>query len=130
MKKIHVCQQKEVIRSHRNNRYSRRERKKKSRRIWLWVLMLVVFLTAVAAGAFFASSSLFDLPRSGRIPRLDNDTLLVATDKTTVMIMGVDERADDVGRSDTLMLATIDPKRKQVSLLSPRYPRPHSRELR
>ena len=80
--------------------------------------MLVTFLTAVAAGAFFASSSLFDLPRSGRIPRLDNDTLLVATDKTTVMIMGVDERADDVGRSDTLMLATIDPKRKQVSLLS------------
>ena len=118
MKEIHVCQQKEVIRLHRNNRYSRRERKKKTRRIWLWVLMLVVFLTAVAAGAFFASSSLFDLPRSGRIPRLDNDTLLVATDKTTVMIMGVDERADDVGRSDTLMLATIDPKRKQASLLS------------
>ena len=39
-------------------------------------------------------------------------------DKTTVMILGVDERDDDVGRSDTLMVATVDPKQKQVSLLS------------
>lgn len=35
--------------------------------------------------------------------------MLVANDKATVMIMGVDERADDVGRSDTLMIATLDP---------------------
>ena len=34
------------------------------------------------------------------------------------MIMGVDERDDDVGRSDTLMIATIDPKKDQAALLS------------
>ena len=32
--------------------------------------------------------------------------------------MGVDERADDVGRSDTLMVATIDPKKDQAALMS------------
>jgi polyisoprenyl-teichoic acid--peptidoglycan teichoic acid transferase len=34
------------------------------------------------------------------------------------MIMGVDERADDVGRSDTLMIATLDPDKNQAALLS------------
>lgn len=44
--------------------------------------------------------------------------MLVANDKATVMIMGVDERADDVGRSDTLMIATLDPDKNQAALLS------------
>ena len=44
--------------------------------------------------------------------------MLVAKDKATVMIMGVDERADDVGRSDTLMIATLDPDKNQAALLS------------
>lgn len=81
--------------------------------------MALAFFAAVGAGAFLASTSFFDTkPR--RLPRPDrpNETLLVATDKATVMIMGVDERDDDVGRSDTLMVATVDPKQKQVSLLS------------
>ena len=43
---------------------------------------------------------------------------VVAKDKATVMIMGVDERADDVGRSDTLMIATLDSDKNQAALLS------------
>ena len=42
----------------------------------------------------------------------------MAKDKATVMIMGVDERDDDVGRSDTLMIAALDPKKEQAALLS------------
>ena len=38
--------------------------------------------------------------------------------RTTIMLMGVDERKDDVGRSDTLMVVSIDPKSDRVSLLS------------
>ena len=34
------------------------------------------------------------------------------------MILGVDERDDDVGRSDTTLLLTVDPKQKTASLLS------------
>lgn len=34
------------------------------------------------------------------------------------MIMGVDERDDDVGRSDTLMVATLDPKKDHAALMS------------
>jgi LCP family protein required for cell wall assembly len=86
----------------------------KKRRIWPWILMLVVFLTAALGGAYFASNSLTEKP----VEKKQNEELLTAKDKATIMIMGVDERDDDVGRSDTLMIASIDPKTNQASLLS------------
>lgn len=86
----------------------------KKRRIWPWILMLVVFLTAALGGAYFASNSLTEKP----VEKKHSEELLTAKDKATIMIMGVDERDDDVGRSDTLMIASIDPKTNQASLLS------------
>ena len=76
--------------------------------------VLVVFVLAAVAGAFFAQSSLLD-KRTKEDPK---EELLTATDKATIMIMGVDERSDDIGRSDTLMVATIDPVKNETSLLS------------
>ena len=91
------------------------KRQTKKKRIWLYVLLgtVLIFVLAAVAGAFFAQSSLLD-----RAKRAHKDELLVATDKATIMIMGVDEREGDVGRSDTLMVATIDPVRNETSLLS------------
>jgi len=86
----------------------------KKRRIWPWVLMVVVFLCAALGGAYFASNSLTEKP----VEKKQSEELLTAKDKATIMIMGVDEREDDVGRSDTLMIASIDPKTNQASLLS------------
>ena len=87
---------------------------KKKRRIWPWVLIVLAFVMAAVTGALFASSSLLDKPKDEPV----EEGLLTAHDKATIMIMGVDERDDDVGRSDTLMVATIDPKKNQVALLS------------
>ena len=91
------------------------KRQTKKKRIWLYVLLgtVLIFVLAAVAGAFFAQSSLLD-----RAKREHKDELLVATDKATIMIMGIDEREDDVGRSDTLMVATIDPVKNEASLLS------------
>ena len=62
---------------------------------------MVIFLAmGIGAGFYFASSSLFDKPSKRQ--RIDSgsytptEALLVAKDKTTVMIMGVDERKDDI----------------------------------
>lgn len=89
-------------------------RESRRRRIWPWVILLFVFIGAAALGALFASSSLLDRSPDDVV----EEGLLTSHDKTTVMIMGVDERADDVGRSDTLMIATLDPKKNQAALLS------------
>lgn len=65
-------------------------------------------------GALFASNSLLDKSADDVV----EEGLLTSKDKTTIMIMGVDERDDDVGRSDTLMVATLDPKKDQAALMS------------
>ena len=44
--------------------------------------------------------------------------LMAGKSEVHVMIMGVDQREDDVGRSDTLMLATVDTSQGKASLLS------------
>jgi LCP family protein required for cell wall assembly len=41
-----------------------------------------------------------------------------AGQKINILILGIDEREDDVGRSDTTLLLTVDPKQKSASLLS------------
>ena len=89
-------------------------RRKKKKRIWPWVAVFFAFILAAVAGAMFASSSLLDKP----LETAAEEGMLTAKDKSTIMIMGVDERGDDVGRSDTLMIATIDPKKDQAALLS------------
>ena len=42
----------------------------------------------------------------------------IAKDRVNIMLMGVDERVEDVGRSDTLMVASLDSNQDKVSLLS------------
>ena len=70
-----------------------------------------------------ASSGLFDSGgKQNQISKSDRENretqLIKAKDKTTILVLGVDIREDDVGRSDTMMIATVDPKFDQASLLS------------
>ncbi len=98
---------------------SRGSQNKKGRSLWFWILLIVCFLVAAIGGAIFASSGLLDKPEEPKKTEIAaEEPLLKAQDKATIMIMGVDERADDVGRSDTLMIATIDPEKDRVALLS------------
>jgi len=96
---------------------------KKERRILPIVLLVLCFFASAAAGALLASSGLFDLDLKKdpiqQIDRMNFDAdLIKAKDKTTILIMGVDIRKDDVGRSDTMMIATVNPKSDTASLLS------------
>ena len=98
-------------------------REKENRRVWPAVLLILCFLASAAAGALLASSGLFDLDLKRdpiqQLDRMNLDTELIkAQDKTTILIMGVDVRHDDAGRSDTMMIATVDPKSDSASLLS------------
>jgi len=78
-----------------------------------FIAFIALFIIAASAGALFAASGYFDAPKPPQ-----SEGMLSAKDKANIMIMGVDSREDDVGRSDTLMVATIDPKKDQASLLS------------
>ena len=91
------------------------DKKNKSSYIKYILILVVVFILSGMVGAFFANALVDNKPDYNED---DKKGMLVAKDKSTVMIMGVDERADDVGRSDTLMIATLDPDKNQAALLS------------
>ena len=91
------------------------DKKNKSSYVKYILILAVVFILSGMVGAFFANALVDNKPDYNED---DKKGMLVANDKATVMIMGVDERADDVGRSDTLMIATLDPDKNQAALLS------------
>ena len=91
------------------------DKKNKSSYVKYILILVVVFILSGMVGAFFANALVDNKPDYNED---DKKGMLVAKDKATVMIMGVDERADDVGRSDTLMIATLDPDENQAALLS------------
>lgn len=104
------------------NGKSRKDRKK-SRSVWPAFLLVLCFALAATAGAMLASSGLFDSGgKQNLISKSDRENretqLIKAKDKTTILVLGVDIREDDVGRSDTMMIATVDPRLDQASLLS------------
>lgn len=90
------------------------DKKNKNRYIKYILVLIVVFVLSGMVGAFFANALVDNKPDYDD----DKKGMLVAKDKATVMIMGVDEREDDVGRSDTLMIATLDPDKNQAAILS------------
>lgn len=74
----------------------------------LYVLgALLVFVGAAAAAYFWVDTS---LQRQAGV--------LSPQGRINILVMGVDERAGDVGRSDTMMLFTVNPATRDVSLLS------------
>ena len=91
------------------------DKRNKSSYVKYILILVVVFILSGMVGAFFANALVDNKPDYNED---DKKGMLVANDKATVMIMGVDERADDVGRSDTLMIATLDPDKNQAALLS------------
>ena len=91
------------------------DKKNKSSYVKYILILVVVFILSGMVGVFFANALVDNKPDYNED---DKKGMLVAKDKATVMIMGVDERADDVGRSDTLMIATLDSDKNQAALLS------------
>jgi len=73
--------------------------------------ILFMLVTAGAAYCYFGGGLL-------QSQKTVADGMMTANDKTNIMIMGIDRREDDVGRSDTLMVATLDSAKEEASLLS------------
>ena len=86
-----------------------RHPKRSYKRVIILGIILLVLLIAGAA-AFFNGG----LHRKGTA----DSGLMTSSSEVHVMIMGVDSRKDDVGRSDTLMIATVDLKLEKAGLLS------------
>lgn len=102
----------------------RKEKKKK--RTWLKVVSLIVLLFILAGGAFAYSvwHSLNETVETMHTP-IDRQTekrakTLELSDQEpfSLLMLGVDERGGDKGRSDTMIVLTVNPDNKSVKMLS------------
>ena len=74
------------------------------------ILLAILAVIAVATASYYWFSGGTKPKESGIIVSPEN--------KVNIMVMGVDKRSDDVGRSDTLFVLTVDTNTKEVAMLS------------
>lgn len=102
----------------RSNPSRAQRRRRSTGRFWvrrLVLLLLILIPTVVFAARWVDLTSLLApiaLRPTGSAPAVTKD------EPTYVLLMGVDERENDVGRSDTMMLLRLDPKGERADLIN------------
>ncbi|MGY3777203.1 LCP family glycopolymer transferase [Isobaculum melis] len=102
-------------------RSNRTRKKYKRRRIIFTVLLLVVVALGiyVAKVALSAKQMLDDIKGEDITSTLrDGKPDLGKKQPFSVLLLGVDEREDDVGRSDTIIVVTVNPETRSTKMVS------------
>lgn len=106
----------------RSERYRKKRRKK-----WLKIIGIIFLLLIIALGAYAYSiyKSLTDAVDSMHQPldrerseKRSDDINFGKRDPFSVLLLGVDERQGDKGRSDTMIVLTVNPKKESIKMLS------------
>lgn len=101
----------------------------KKKRKWLyWIGGIIVSLVLIGGGyLYYLYDKLGDtvagmhdpLTRDGNPDRQNElDALFRKNDSVTILLLGVDSRAGDKGRSDTIILMSLNPKTNSMQMLS------------
>lgn len=85
-------------------------RRLRRRRAAVSIVALLIFSAVAFASYWWFSGNLSENKRAGGFFSFQN--------RINILVMGVDERGDDVGRSDTMFVITVDTQSKAVSMLS------------
>ena len=105
----------------------RNDKKQKKGKRWLKITGIIILLLLIGAGAYAYSvfSSLtnavdtmhqpIDREKSEKRPE---EITLAKQDPFSVLLLGVDERQGDRGRSDTMIVLTVNPNQNSIKMLS------------
>ncbi|WP_100401576.1 LCP family glycopolymer transferase [Bacillus sp. FJAT-42315] len=104
-------------------RRSRSRRKKSKKKLFLIVLLLIL---AIGGGAIFAAYSVINNALDGIVnehalkksEKREEEVSLKNKDAFTILLLGVDEREGDRGRSDTMLLMSVNGEENSVKMLS------------
>ncbi|SIT73729.1 polyisoprenyl-teichoic acid--peptidoglycan teichoic acid transferase TagU [Edaphobacillus lindanitolerans] len=104
----------------------KRRGRRKKKRIWPWIVgPIVLILLAVGVYAGLVYKELTDTAKEIHSPlerkASDKRQKAVELDKKepfSVLVLGVDEREGDKGRSDTMIVLTVNPKEKKTTMVS------------
>jgi LCP family protein required for cell wall assembly len=99
---------------------------KKSRK-WLWITLSIVGVISIAIAAYVysiynsveqAANKMYEQPTREKSEKRVKQVEIVDQEPISVLIMGVDERANDRGRSDTLIVMTVNPEKQSMQMVS------------
>lgn len=100
------------------------ERKKKKKRT-KWIVFSVLIFSILGIGiylayAFISANNFFNSIQGEPIPSDDANEQVIIENKEpfSILLLGVDERPGDIGRADTIMVATINPTSEDIKLVS------------
>ncbi|MBM7606369.1 LCP family protein required for cell wall assembly [Metabacillus crassostreae] len=103
-----------------------REARKKKKK-WLWITLSIIGLLVLSTGgyAFYLYKSATDTVASiheeldrDKSPKRSDNVTFTEKDPISILLMGVDERKGDKGRSDSLILMTVNPNTNSTQMVS------------
>lgn len=107
----------------KNMKRMKEKKKMSKKKIWLWIVgsLLTIFLIFIGTAYYTIQKTMNKI----------NTPLVEATDITeeapktmkkkepfSVLLLGVDERSNDSGRSDTMIVITVNPEKQTMKMLS------------
>ncbi|WP_369823510.1 LCP family protein [Sporosarcina sp. P30] len=101
-------------------------RKKKSKLKWLWVTLITIVILVAAGGIYLFTvygsvKSTVNKDTHEPVKAIDTEVTkekVAKRDSINVLLMGVDERKGDKGRSDTMIVMTLDADNSRAQMVS------------
>lgn len=98
------------------------KRKKRKKKHPILIILSILLCVIIGAGVWFYLYTYNMIDKINRVP-LDEDDLGITTsqysDVTNIALLGIDSRSDNmVGRSDAMVIVTVDKKNKKIKLTS------------
>ena len=102
----------------------RTEHKNKKKRKWLKYTAIALTAILLISGVYIISvwksmqTAIDSMHEDHKTDKRETDISLKEKHPFSVLILGVDERENDVGRSDTMIVVTVNPDKNSIKMLS------------
>lgn len=101
-----------------------KDRKKRRKRWWLWGSLAVLFCLLAYGGVYAyniyntAKSTYQPIADRPKSEKREKEVSIQNQDPVSFLLLGVDKRPGDKGRSDTIMVATVNPEKQNMILFN------------
>lgn len=102
----------------RSDKYHHKKRRKGWKIFFLILLLIVIIIATILGIAYWKTNQTFDKIYTPIKGKKNTSVTLDGNTPFSVLLLGVDERSGDRGRSDTLIAATVNGKTNQTQMLS------------